>query len=140
MDIKVEATHEEVPVESEARYPGAHWGSLITLLGDSNTRTVLDCFLSIDIKLMSVDGTLFGSHRRNIEAFSIGFPVAGSTTDEVVVVEEEEAVLRLLLRFMHNARQPNLDEVQFSILAPFAEAVEEYTICAAIHICQFKFT
>jgi len=96
--------------------------------------------LAIDIQLTSADGTVFGSHRKNLDAFSNGFPVAGSTTttsDEVVVVlEEEAAVVRLLLQFMHNARQPKLDKVRFSILAPFAEAVEKYEICAAIHTCQ----
>ncbi len=80
---------------------------------------------------------MFGSHRKNLEAFSSGFPVAGSTAiDEVVVLEEEAAVLRLMLQFMHNTRQPSLDKVQFSILAPFAEAVEKYMICAAMHTCQ----
>ena len=139
MDIgKVEATEEVSAVlESEARCPGAQWGRLITLLRDSYPTTVPDCALAVDVKLMSGDGTVFGSHRKNLETFSIGFPVGSTTTtDEVVGLEEEEAVLRLLLQFMHNARHPSLDEVQFSILAPFAEAVEKYTICAAIHTCQ----
>ena len=39
------------------------------------SRTVFDCYLAIDIQLMpSADGTVFGSHRKNLEAFSDGFP------------------------------------------------------------------
>lgn len=80
---------------------------------------------------------MFGAHQRNLENFSDSFPLAGSTTvDEVVVLEEKADVLRLMLQFMHNTRQPNLGEVSFSILAPLAEAVEKYMIYSAMQICH----
>ncbi len=89
------------------------------------------------MKLKSSGGKVFGAHQTNLEVFSDAFPMAGSTTaEEVVTLEENSGVLRLMLQFMHNTRQPNLSKVPFSTLAPLAEAVEKYMIYSAMQICH----
>ena len=89
------------------------------------------------MKLNSADGQVFGAHQRNLEVFSDAFPTAGSTTaNEVVNMEENAEVLQLMLQFMHNTRQPDLNKTPFSTLAPLAEAAEKYMIYSAMQICH----
>lgn len=96
-----------------------------------------DCKVSVDIMLKSIDGIIFGAHQKNLEFFSEGFPVAGSTVaTEVVDLQENADVLRIMLRFMHNARVPELKSIQFSTVAPLAEAVEKYMIYSAMEVCR----
>jgi len=77
------------------------------------TRQVEDCILEIDVRLKSSNGTVFGAHQRNLEQYSDGSPFAASTTAEVVKLSETADILRLMLKFMHNVRQPELSRVQF---------------------------
>ena len=96
-----------------------------------------DCKNSVDITLESIDGITFGAHQKNLEFFSEGFPVAGSTVaTEVVQLQENADVLRIMLKFMHNARIPELKNIQFSTIAPLAEAVEKYMIFSAMEVCR----
>ena len=96
-----------------------------------------DCKTSVDITLKSIDGITFGAHQKNLEFFSEGFPVAGSrVATEVVQLQENADVLRIMLKFMHNARIPELKRVQFSTIAPLAEAVEKYMIYSAMEVCR----
>jgi len=103
------------------------------------TRQVDDCILEIDVRLKSSNGTVFGAHQRNLEQYSDGFPFAASTTvEEVVKLSETADVLRLMLKFMHNVRQPELSGVQFSTLSALAEAVEKYMIYSAMGVCKMQ--
>jgi len=125
--------------KSEATCPGEHGRLNTSPPRHANliSTTVSDCYLAIDVKLNSADGQVFGAHQRNLEVFSDAFPTAGSTTaNEVVNLEENAEVLQLMLQFMHNTRQPDLNKIPFSTLAPLAEAAEKYMIYSAMQICH----
>lgn len=96
--------------------------------------------MEIDVWLKSSDGIVFGAHKRNLELYSDGFPFVASTTtvEEVATLPEEADVLRLMLKFMHNVRQPDLNEIGFSILSVLAEAVEKYMIFSAMGVCKMQ--
>jgi len=102
---------------------------------------VEDCKLTVDIVLKSSDGELFGAHQQNLEIYTEGFPIAGSTTSSAPVsLEETAAVLRLMLRYTHHTRPPNLDDISFTLLSSLAEAVEKYTMYSAMEFCKIKMT
>jgi hypothetical protein len=104
---------------------------------------VQGCLLEIDIILKSSDGTHFGSHVKNLETYSGGFPPSefsnsntGTLVPEVVSLPESSVVLSLLLRYMHNQRQPNSSGFKFDILSQLAEAAEKYMVFSAIEVCK----
>jgi len=102
---------------------------------------VEDCNLTVDIILQSSDGKLLGAHQRNLEIYTAGFPIAGSAAiSEPVILEETFDVLFLMLQYTHNVRQPSLDDIDFTLLASLAEAVEKYMIYSAIEVCKVKMT
>ena len=85
--------------------------------------------MAIDVVLKSSDGELFGAHQRNLETYTEGFPIAGSTVvSDPVLLEETAEVLRLVLGFTHNVRPVNLDTIDFTLLASLAEAAEKYML------------
>ncbi|PFH48561.1 hypothetical protein AMATHDRAFT_5703 [Amanita thiersii Skay4041] len=96
---------------------------------------VSNCPLPVDIVLTSSDGKCFGVHRKN-ELYSVGFPpcplrdsleAAEETmnTDIAELPEQAEAI-KLVLLYMHNTRQPQLDDVGFDLFKYLAEAVEKF--------------
>lgn len=93
-----------------------------------------------DIQLESSDGTLFKVHRANLEMHSQVFAdAAGSTIaskEEIVRLTEPAEVLELMLQYMYLQRQPDLEEVQFQVLAGLAEAVEKYSVYSAMGVCS----
>ena len=99
---------------------------------------VAGCILDVDLVLGSSNHVVFGAHKRNLELYSEGFPIAQGTShdNEVVILSEGDLVLRLLLEFMHNTQQPNLSKLTFSTLALFAEAVEKYMVFSAMQVCK----
>jgi len=98
---------------------------------------VEDCRLAVDLRISSVDGVLFGTHQSNLEHYSEGFPFAASTVVEDVVPFEQRAdVLRLMLKYVHNTRQPDLSDIPFLVLSSLAEAVEKYLIYSAMEVCR----
>ena len=102
---------------------------------------VKGCKLGVDIMLKCSDGELFGAHRWNLKTYSEGFPLEGSETiSDPVFLEETADVVRLMLHFMHQMRQPTLDNISFSLLASLAEAVEKYRIYSAMGVCKIKMT
>jgi hypothetical protein len=102
---------------------------------------VEDCKWAVDVVLKSSDGELMGAHQRNLEIYTEGFPIAGSTvaSGPVSLVEPAD-VLRLMLRYTHHTRQPNLDGVAFTLLASLAEAVEKYMVYSAMEVCRLQMT
>ena len=95
--------------------------------------------MAVDVVLKSSDGELFGGHQRNLEMYTEGFPIAGSTfAADPVVLEETADVLCLMLRYAHHIRPPNLDIIPFTLLASLAEAVEKYTMYSAMEFCKLK--
>jgi len=122
--------------------PGGY-GRLIPFLHLSHRLLIIpveDCRLDIDVVLKSSDGELFGAHQRNLETFTEGFPIAASTVaTEPVSLEETAEVLRLVLKFTHNIRSPNLDNTtDFTLLASLAEAVEKYMMYSPMEICRIQ--
>ncbi|KAJ3515024.1 hypothetical protein NLJ89_g2022 [Agrocybe chaxingu] len=100
-----------------------------------------DCNLTVDMILQSSDGESFGAHQFNLECYSAGFPPAASTItnspeDMTVELTETAVVLRLMLQYMHNVRQPDLSKVSFLVLSALAEAVEKYLIFPAMDVCK----
>jgi hypothetical protein len=95
--------------------------------------------LTVDIVLKSSDGELFGAHQRNLEVYTEGFPIAGSTVvSDPVCLEEAADVLHLMLQYTHHVRQPSLDTIPFTLLAALTEAAEKYMIYSAMEICKMK--
>ncbi|KAI3613794.1 hypothetical protein WG66_013661 [Moniliophthora roreri] len=65
----------------------------------------------VDITLQSSNGERFGSHTKNLEIFSDGFPppkLVTHTISEPLELSEAGSTLRLLLAFMHNAVAPDI--------------------------------
>jgi len=106
------------------------------------TCPVEDCKLTVDIVLKSSDGELFGAHQRNLEIYTDGFPIAGSTVvsdgSGPVPLEETAEVLCVMLNFTHHTRLPNLNNISFTFLASLAEAMEKYMIYSGMEICRMK--
>ncbi|KAL1686361.1 hypothetical protein GGG16DRAFT_128757 [Schizophyllum commune] len=98
------------------------------------------CTLPVDICLRSSDGVLIGAHTRNLETFSDAFPLTSLSAppSEPVTLTETAVVLQLLMHFMHNVRQPSLEEKPFDLVLGFAEAVEKYGVHAADQLCWLK--
>lgn len=115
--------------------------ALIPLSSHSRIFSVKFCKLTIDTTLKSSDGELFGAHQRNLETYSDSeeFPIDGSaTTSDPVCLEETADVVLLMLQFMHQIRQPTLDNISFSLLASLADAAEKYRIYSAMGVCKIK--
>ena len=138
------------PAESEEvsfQVPPCAGESLIYLkFNDVLLRTVIspviaDCPLTTDVILRSSDGVEYGAHSANLEIYSGGFPPAASTKvsqGEIVQMPETSVVLKLLLHYMHNDRQPDSSKITFSVLYPLAEAVEKYMVFSAMEVCKIR--
>ncbi|KAJ7276715.1 hypothetical protein C8J57DRAFT_1713982 [Mycena rebaudengoi] len=103
-----------------------------------------ECNLPADVVLRSSDGMLFNAHTKNLETFNGGFPplsfINATEHDEKEIVEvtERATVLALLLRYMHNERQPDSGQFTFETLAGLAEAAEKYQVYSAMEVCKIK--
>ncbi|KAJ7276730.1 hypothetical protein C8J57DRAFT_195549 [Mycena rebaudengoi] len=100
-----------------------------------------ECNLPADVILRSSDGVLFNAHTKNLEIFSGGFPPSSFIEydeKETVDVTESATVLALLLRYMHNQRQPDSRQFHFETLAGLAEAAEKYQVYSAMEVCKIK--
>ncbi|KIJ94847.1 hypothetical protein K443DRAFT_134593 [Laccaria amethystina LaAM-08-1] len=78
------------------------------------------------------------AHSTNLEIYSGGFPPAtlmnAPDPGEIVQMPEMSAVLKLLLQYMHNDRQPDSSKIPFKVLCPLAEAVEKYMVFSAMEV------
>ncbi|KAF5310791.1 hypothetical protein D9619_007917 [Psilocybe cf. subviscida] len=96
---------------------------------------VKDCNILVDLILQSSSGDQFGAHKHNLQTYGDGFPLSDSiVTDianDVPILSESTEVVRLMLRFMHRGRQPDLLRLPFDTVARFADAAEKYFIDSA---------
>lgn len=87
--------------------------------------------------MSSSDAVLFKVHRRNLEVHSVAFADAERTTvpedgAEFVAFSETSDVLDLLFQYMYPQPQPDLEGVDFPLLACLAEAAEKYEVHTAL--------
>ena len=57
---------------------------------------------------------------------------------ETVQLPESSATLDLLFQFCYPERHPDLEGVEFDILADLAEATEKYKLYSAINVCKIR--
>ncbi|KAG5639915.1 hypothetical protein DXG03_002392 [Asterophora parasitica] len=70
----------------------------------------------------------------NLDLTCEGFPPLApefQSDGEIVALTENSTTLDLMFRFVYPRRMPNLDDVEFSVLASLAEAVEKYQVYTA---------
>jgi len=93
--------------------------------------------------LRSSDGVLFKVFSKDLEAHSEAFPspdIVKPDANEVVALSETSQVLELLLQYMRRQRQPDIESIEFDVLAPLAEAVEKYQVFSATEVCKANMT
>ena len=57
-------------------------------------------------------------------------------SDALVQLPEKYVILDLLFQFCYPERHPELNDLDFDILAELAEAAEKYKVFSAISICK----
>ena len=57
-------------------------------------------------------------------------------SDVVIQLPEKSVILDLLFQFCYPERHPELDDLEFDVLAELAEAAEKYRVFSAISICK----
>lgn len=67
-----------------------------------------------------------------------GGSTVGTVDDEVVYLSETSSVLELMFQYMYLQPQPDLREVEWSVMKELAEAVEKYEIYSAIGVCSHR--
>jgi len=92
-----------------------------------------------DVTFQSSDGVLFHLQRKYLEVATGAFPGAEfNTNGEVTALTESAAVLAVLFGFVHPKRYPDVDDLDFSLLAQVAEAAEKYEAFAGIELCRLQ--
>jgi hypothetical protein len=87
----------------------------------------------------SVDGVRFRLHRKNLETHTGAFPAPEfDTNGETTHLTEPANVLRILFQFVYPRRQPDLEQMDFEIVAAVSEAAEKYELFSAIPICNVR--
>ncbi|KAJ7189078.1 hypothetical protein C8R46DRAFT_34638 [Mycena filopes] len=101
------------------------------------------CFPDSDLTIASSDNVLFKVHHKHLSVHSDAFASAESATqpengDEVVHLCETADVLELLFQYMYRQLHPDLNAVDFTVLAGLAEAAEKYVVYSALGWCRAK--
>lgn len=87
----------------------------------------------------SVDGVQFRLHRRNLEAHTGAFSAPEfETNGEIAHLTEPADILRILFQFVYPRRQPDLERMDFEIVAAVSEAAEKYEVFSAMPICNVR--
>jgi hypothetical protein len=98
--------------------------------------------LEIDVILESLDGVQYGTHTKNIEAFTGSFPPSEAcnpnSPPDVVSLPESSDVVSLLLQYIHHQRHPDPAEFKFDVLSRLADAAEKYMVFSAIEVCKIR--
>ncbi|KAK1223185.1 hypothetical protein PQX77_013939 [Marasmius sp. AFHP31] len=96
------------------------------------------CSIPVDVVLQSSDGKLFGAHSKNLEWFTKGFPLSGSTTQsKIVPLPESSVTLDYFLKFIHNdPALPDLSVLDIKKLLDLAEAANKYGNSFALGMCR----
>jgi hypothetical protein len=94
--------------------------------------TTVVCAANSDITIQSSDGVLFQLHQVNLKissgSWNVGMPD--------YQLPETSAVLDLLFQFCYPERRPDLEMLEFAILAQLSEAVEKYIVFSALYVCK----
>jgi hypothetical protein len=101
------------------------------------------CASDTDLTVCSSDGVFFKVHLKNLGTHSGVFAGAGDATrpengDEPVELSETADVLDLLFQFMYPQPQPDLRNLDFTVLAALAEAAEKYMVYPALAPCRLQ--
>ena len=97
------------------------------------------CAGDADVIFESVDGVQFRLHRKNLEAHTGGFPAPEfETNDEITHLTEPANILRILFQFVYPRRQPDLERLDFEVVAAVSEAAEKYEVFSAMPICNVR--
>jgi hypothetical protein len=76
-------------------------------------------------------------HKLNLALSSKGFPPSEfETLDEIVQLTETSTTLNLLFRFCYPVRHPDVETLDFEVLADLAEAAEKYELYSAMNLCK----
>ena len=87
----------------------------------------------------SVDGVQFRLHRKNLEAHTGAFPAPEfETNGETTHLTEPANILRILFQFVYPRRQPDLERLDFEVVAAVSEAAEKYEVFSAMPICNVR--
>lgn len=87
----------------------------------------------------SHDGIHFKLRRKYLEANTGAFPGAEfDTQGEIVNLQESAAVLSVLFGFTSPRVQPDVETLDFNLLASVAEAAEKYEVFYAMNICRMQ--
>ncbi|PPR06368.1 hypothetical protein CVT24_002481 [Panaeolus cyanescens] len=109
---------------------------------------ILNCKTCQIASQSSNDSHEFAAHRALLEQFSSGFPSSNMPMDvggdgsgsggmARLPLDTKGEVVKLLLQFTHHLVDlPDLDELEFSILAEFAEEAQKYILSHAISLCR----
>jgi len=92
-----------------------------------------------DVVFQSSDGIQFHLHRKNLEANTGAFPGPEfQIQGEVTNLAEPASVLQILFKFLYPRRHPDLEDLDFSMVAEVAEAAEKYEVFPAINTCNTR--
>ncbi|KAG5634341.1 hypothetical protein H0H81_002333 [Sphagnurus paluster] len=92
-----------------------------------------------EIVFQSSDGIQFRIHRVNLLVCSEGFsPPDHCTFNDVVFLPESSSTMDLLFRFIYPEPQPDIENLEFEVLAPLAEAAEKYLVYSAMNTCTIN--
>lgn len=102
-----------------------------------------NCKLPPDVVLRSSDGVSLGAHKKYLEIYSHGFPLAenfpSSKEQDVVDLPEDADVLRLVLKYTHPfSSPPDIGKIPSSLVIRFAEAVEKYGVMLAMEGIRYR--
>jgi hypothetical protein len=92
-----------------------------------------------DVTLQSCGGVIFRVHKKYLEMNTNGFAAPASTIstpDEVVFLTESAIALDILLQYIYPGPQPDLEEVEFDVLADVAEAAQKYEVWPAMNVTK----
>jgi hypothetical protein len=91
------------------------------------------------VTFCSHDGIQFKLQRKYLEANTGAFPGAEfDTQGEIVHLQESAAVLSVLFGFTSPKAHPDVEELDFKLLASVAEAAEKYEVFYAMNICRMQ--
>ncbi|KAK7041611.1 hypothetical protein VNI00_009201 [Paramarasmius palmivorus] len=97
------------------------------------------CTVPVDIVIQASDGTLLGTHMKNLEVFNSGFPYGVPVTHEfqdTIKLAEDSETLRLLLKFSHNEDYGEVEKLGLDKIIRLMEAADKYGNCFALCACK----
>ncbi|KAF4562668.1 hypothetical protein EYR40_009909 [Pleurotus pulmonarius] len=100
------------------------------------------CHLTVDVVLEARDGSLYGAHARNVEAFSASLLPQNRDSSlsaaTLVKLMEDAEVVSLLCKFAHHRHQPDISSLGWGTFHKLATAVEKYKVYSAMGVCKLR--